>query len=172
MDMSLSRLWKLVMDREACGAAVHGVAKRQTQLSDWIDWIKTKMHISYNLSILSIFWLQSLHVWSRTHVQDMYCSSNSNGRLWNLLIYSSFYPLDEVFFISFCLNLKSYTFYFYCFNSWSQIVSQISSIFIFHWSLVDLQCCANLCCWSKVAQLNTHIHYFLYYFPLWFIPGY
>ena len=34
MDVSLSELWEMVMDREAWGAVIHGVTKSQTQLSD------------------------------------------------------------------------------------------------------------------------------------------
>ena len=37
MDMSLSNLWELVMEREAWRVSVHAVAKRRTQLIDWIE---------------------------------------------------------------------------------------------------------------------------------------
>ena len=45
MDMSLSELRALVMDREAWRAAIHGVTKSRIQLSDWteLNWKQTEL---------------------------------------------------------------------------------------------------------------------------------
>ena len=44
INMSSSKLWELVMDREVCCAAVYGVTKSWTWLSDWTEWLKTPEH--------------------------------------------------------------------------------------------------------------------------------
>ena len=60
MDMSLSKLWELVLDREAWRAAVHGITKRQTRLRDW-----TELNWSVALAkFLDMCVLQFSHPWN------------------------------------------------------------------------------------------------------------
>ena len=51
MDMSLSELWELVMDREAWRAPIHEVSKSQTWLSNWTELIRNKVHASVFMNV-------------------------------------------------------------------------------------------------------------------------